>query len=296
MAKGLIDLWLDSIFDADWIGRHGEKLTARELKLVKLLGRSGKILRNVYVPKEDGETSEIDVLFITQKGIYVIESKNFSGWIFGDEKAGYWTAMLPNKLKNKFYNPIKQNKTHMKWLEKYLDDDIPLFSLIVFSERCELKKITVESSDVRVIKRDRLYANVRDIWDHAEDKLDKEKVQAVYEKLKQLTHVSEAVKQAHVASINKKYKASEKPEISQNTQEALPDKIPEEAQAPKEPEVSEEFKALEKPEVPADVLICPRCGGKLVMRVAKRGANAGNSFYGCSNYPKCRYIQEGKEE
>ena len=66
------------------IGRYGEALTARELKLVDLFGRKGKILRNVYIPKDNGETSEIDVLYITQKGIFVIESKNYSGWIFGD--------------------------------------------------------------------------------------------------------------------------------------------------------------------------------------------------------------------
>lgn len=70
MAKSWMDKLINSIFDADWMGRRGEKLTERELKLVKLFGRDGKILRNVYVPKENGETSEIDVLFITQKGIY----------------------------------------------------------------------------------------------------------------------------------------------------------------------------------------------------------------------------------
>ena len=69
MAKGLIDILLDKIFDADWVGRHGEKLTERELNLVKLFGRKGKVLRNIYVPKDNGETSEIDVVFITQKGI-----------------------------------------------------------------------------------------------------------------------------------------------------------------------------------------------------------------------------------
>lgn len=47
MAKGLIDLIIDSIFDAEWVGRHGEKLTERELKLVKLFGRKGKTLRIV---------------------------------------------------------------------------------------------------------------------------------------------------------------------------------------------------------------------------------------------------------
>ena len=114
MAKGLMDMIIDSIFDDEWVGRHGEKLTERELKLVRFFGRKGKTLRNVYIPKDNGETSEIDVVYITQKGIFVFESKNYSGWIFGDEKDTYWTVMLPNRQKNRFYNPIKQNRTHIK--------------------------------------------------------------------------------------------------------------------------------------------------------------------------------------
>ena len=114
--------------------------------------------------KENGETSEVDVVFITQKGIFVFESKNYSGWIFGDEKSKNWTAMLPNRQKNQFYNPIMQNRTHLKWMRKYVGDDIPLFSIIVFSNRCELKKVTVYSEDVKVIKRDWTYAAVRGIW------------------------------------------------------------------------------------------------------------------------------------
>jgi len=38
-------------------------------------------------------------------------------------------------------------------------------------------------------------------------------------------------------------------------------------------------------------MVCPKCGSKLVLRVAKKGENAGNQFYGCSAFPKCRYIQ-----
>jgi ssDNA-binding Zn-finger/Zn-ribbon topoisomerase 1 len=41
--------------------------------------------------------------------------------------------------------------------------------------------------------------------------------------------------------------------------------------------------------------ICPRCGNKLVLRTAKRGENVGNQFYGCSNYPKCRYVENCKD-
>lgn len=37
--------------------------------------------------------------------------------------------------------------------------------------------------------------------------------------------------------------------------------------------------------------LCPRCGNELVVKVAKKGANKGNKFYGCSSYPKCRFTK-----
>lgn len=36
---------------------------------------------------------------------------------------------------------------------------------------------------------------------------------------------------------------------------------------------------------------CPKCGSKLVERVAKKGENVGNTFWGCSNFPKCRFVK-----
>ena len=50
MAKSFIDLLLDDIFDAEWKGRYGEKMTEWELNLVRLFGRKGYVLRNIYVP------------------------------------------------------------------------------------------------------------------------------------------------------------------------------------------------------------------------------------------------------
>lgn len=292
MSKSLLDIIFDEIFDAEWVGKRGEKLTERELKLVQLLGRKGKVLRNVYLPKEDGETSEVDVIFITQKGIFVFESKNYSGWIFGDEKSQYWTASLPNKEKNRFYNPIKQNRTHMKWMQKFVGDDVPLFSIIVFSERCELKKIQLQSEDIKVIKRDRTYATVREIWDRSPDAVPTEKIVELYDSLKELTNVDKAVKAAHVESIKKRFDhqpgsdtapvedaAENKIEPEAETEtvtEAMPEVIPEEP--------------VETKETQEDML-CPRCGSKLVLRTAKSGANAGNQFYGCSSFPKCRFIK-----
>ena len=265
MSKGLIDIILDQIFDADWKGRRGEKLTERELKLVKLFGRNGKILRNVYVPKGNGETSEIDVMFITQKGIFVIESKNYSGWIFGNESDQYWTASLPGGKKNHFYNPIMQNRGHIKWLGQYLGDDTPLFSIVAFSERCELKKVTIMSGTVRVIKRDRLYATVRSLWTGAKDAVDEVGIARLYDRLKLLANVSEAEKVTHVANIEHDLSTPLKNQGKTLMQMA---------------------DGLE--DIP---LACPRCGADLILRTAKKGSNVGNRFYGCSNYPKCRFTR-----
>lgn len=40
---------------------------------------------------------EIDMIMLCQKGIYVIENKNYSGWIFGDEKSKNWCEILKGK-------------------------------------------------------------------------------------------------------------------------------------------------------------------------------------------------------
>lgn len=39
-------------------------------------------------------------------------------------------------------------------------------------------------------------------------------------------------------------------------------------------------------------MICPKCGGNLIIRTAKRGVNAGSQFFGCSNYPNCKFTRD----
>lgn len=273
MGKGFLDMAADILVDAlgreKLVGRYGEFLTERELKWVDLLGRHGKVLRNVYLPKDAGETSEIDVLYITQKGIFVFESKNYSGWIFGDEKSQYWTMSLPNKEKNRFYNPIKQNKTHMKWLKNYIGENIPLFSIIVFSERCELKKITVQSPDVKVIKRDKIYVTIREIWNNQVDCLCEDEINELHLKLEQLTHVGRKKKKEHVDHIKEK--------LEHQSQKS---------------DQGNEIPKMDVMENDLAKKLCPRCGSELVLRIAKQGENKGKQFYGCSSFPKCRYIEK----
>ena len=64
-------------------GNYGEFLTFIQLEK---LNSSIKLLTNLYLPKSDGSTTEIDSLMLSETGLYVFESKNYSGWIFGDEK------------------------------------------------------------------------------------------------------------------------------------------------------------------------------------------------------------------
>ena len=54
-----------------------------------------RYLFNLYLPKDDGGTTEIDVVFLHDSGMYVFESKNYSGWIFGTETQKNWTQTLP---------------------------------------------------------------------------------------------------------------------------------------------------------------------------------------------------------
>ena len=292
MGKSLLDIAVDKLYDAlggdKLTGKLGELYTAKELKYVQLFGRKRRILRNVYVPKDNGETSEIDLLYITQKGIFVFESKNYSGWIFGDEKGQKWTMMLPNKEKHSFYNPVKQNQTHIKWLRNYIGENIPLFSIIVFSERCELKKITIVSQDVKVIKRDLTYAAVRDIWDKNEDRLSGEEVENLYIKLRNLTKVSKETKENHIQNIKDKYGDSGKKSERQEEPVKTPENVVLEPEKNIIKEVEAEEPNIEKAETDK---ICPRCGKKMVLRTAKKGENAGKQFWGCSGFPKCRYIE-----
>ena len=222
-------------------GFKGEYLTYKALSKYEKDG--AKFLYNCYIPKGDDETTEIDVLMLHRTGIYVLESKNYSGWIFGNEKDASWTQTLPNKDKNHFYNPVKQNKTHIMWLNEMLGNDVST-SIIVFSERCTLKSITLASKNIYVIKRDELKSLMNKLIHEKEDVLSSSDLEMIYAKLKPYTELTDQEKKEHIERIK-------------NTR-----------------------------------LICPRCGAKLILRKAAKGNHAGKSFYGCSNFPKCRYTKE----
>lgn len=184
-------------------GNYGEFLTYYRLE--KMEGNH-KLLTNLYIPKEDGSTTEIDLLMISEVGIFVFESKNYSGWIYGNEKYKNWTQTFPNKQKFKFFNPIWQNKGHIKALKNImkLENEDLFKSYIIFSERCTLKKIALQSDIIKVIKRDRLIRNIK--LDIAESPriLSQEQIEIMFKELYRYALSDDATKQAHIAAVKGK--------------------------------------------------------------------------------------------
>jgi len=268
-------------------GRYGEYLTYKRLRNLESSG--GKFLFNVYIPKSNGETTEIDVLLICSKGVFVFESKNYSGWIFGTDTQKNWYQTLSNgkgKIRKElFYNPIMQNQSHIKHLKNYIGQQIPMHSIIVFSDRCKLKNIQIKSNDVVVINRYNIARTVGAILKEIEsDLLSESEISEIYSKLFSLSQVDENTKAKHIADIKDNLEGN-----TDKTHESFQsDNINEKSEAVVEPEEAQE----PVPEQSGSQrLKCPKCNGDLVLRVATKGANSGNQFYGCSNYPKCKYIQ-----
>ena len=141
-------------YDQDGVGAYGEDLTVELLR--QYVPGYFKLIRNLILPI--GETAtEIDIMMIHEKGIFVFESKNYSGWIFGQKEDQKWTQTFKNGKKYKFYNPIKQNKTHCDAICEITK--VPkqyVMSYVVFSERCKLKVVPDNEMYLTIIKRNRL--------------------------------------------------------------------------------------------------------------------------------------------
>lgn len=97
-------------------------------------------LNNITLPLANGGSTQIDHIIVSIYGIFVIETKNYKGWIFGSENQAQWTQAFPNGSKFKFQNPLRQNYLHIKTLSELLDLDQRYFhSMLAFIGECELK-------------------------------------------------------------------------------------------------------------------------------------------------------------
>jgi restriction system protein len=198
-------------------------------------------LHNVTLPTADG-TTQIDHVFVSRFGIFVVETKNMKGWIFGTEHDPQWTQNIFG-TRFKFQNPLRQNYKHVKVLEASLD--VPanaIHSVVVFSGQCTLKSP--------------LPANVT-------------------RGLGLITYIKSFRQQV----------------LSDAQVEGVVAQVQAGRLAPSFKTARQHVQNLASRNRPDVGVVCPRCGSQMVLRTARQGPNAGNQFWGCSEYPRCKAVQ-----
>ena len=111
-------------------GRLGEFLVNANNK-IRLDSSIYTNLSDITIRLKDSSTTQIDHIILSRFGIFVIETKNMKGWIFGSEHQKMWTQSIYGK-KSSFQNPLLQNYRHIKALEEFLGIDRGLYSIVTF--------------------------------------------------------------------------------------------------------------------------------------------------------------------
>ena len=135
-----------------WIG---DKKTTFYLWL-SLGNKSYHKFHNIIFPSKNG-TTQIDHLIISVYGVFIVETKNITGWIFGSEKQPSWTQSIYGK-KYSFQNPLRQTYRQKKILSEFLNlDESKIHSVIYFVGDCKfitpLPDNVINSGVGRFIKR-----------------------------------------------------------------------------------------------------------------------------------------------
>lgn len=123
--------------------RTGEAGVARKLESLQRKNKEYRLFNNIILETPDG-TTQIDHILISPFGVFVIETKNFKGWIFGDAQQKKWTQSLfgpyYSSIKYQFQNPIHQNYKHVKAVQDFLGIDSKfVFNVVVFAGYGEFK-------------------------------------------------------------------------------------------------------------------------------------------------------------
>ncbi|WP_025852921.1 NERD domain-containing protein [Paenibacillus ehimensis] len=223
-------------------GMIGEKSVTNQLN--KLNKEKYIILNDVTIPSSSGKTTQLDHVVISTYGIFVIETKNYRGWIVGDEKSEYWTQVI-YKRKERLYNPLRQNYGHVMALKGLLSEysELPFIPIVCFSFRADLK-VKVSSEVIYTSKL------VKTIKKYNQEAISASDVKQIAATIGNANITNKDIKKQHVKSI--------KLDISNKRNKISNDE-------------------------------CPKCGGSLVLRNGKFG-----QFKGCSNYPKCRFVNNSK--
>ena len=214
------------------------------------------VLHDVIIDGADGHTSQIDFVLIDKKGIFVVEVKLFTdAKVYGDWNKSTWYYYLNGK-KYEIYSPKKQNAKHVEYLKKLLAD---------FGDIPYFSVITMICDDFKVSNMNGEGLPEAGICNS---------LPSMKEVMRMLTEgrpdvLDDAKRQEIFDFISERRYSSP------------------EARYEHKKQVKEYQKTLAEKKTEN---VCPRCGAPLVLRKGKFGA-----FYGCSNYPKCRFTRQADE-
>ena len=117
-------------------GIVGEKVIS---VLLSGLPKEQYILLNDVMLQTDKGTTQVDHILVSVYGIFVIETKNYKGWIYGGEYAEQWTQNIYGN-KSKFLNPLRQNYGHVVSLMQLLNLPMEAFiPIVAFAGSATLK-------------------------------------------------------------------------------------------------------------------------------------------------------------
>jgi restriction system protein len=229
-------------------GARGERRVHNALTSV-LDEKEYRVLSDLILPVASG-TTQLDHLVLSRFGVFVIETKNMSGWIFGDADQHKWTQVQKGGKRRSFQNPLRQNYAHVKAVQEILGiDNKLLHSFVVFTGTAEPKTDMPENVAWGLQALGRLIAVRKQLV------LSDAQVSEYAGKLQgQALENTNAVRKEHLQHLEKK--AAAKTQIPT-----------------KNPTTSE------------DLHLCPKCGSQMVERTNHK---TGEAFWGCMGFPKCR--------
>lgn len=171
-----------------------------ELKVRFILGRNipGKkyVVNDITITDERGKSCQIDHVLINRNGVYVIETKNYTGRIYGKESDQEWTQVFNfGKSKFKFYNPVKQNATHVYKLKQVAKISMPIHSAVVFV-----------NDNIKYIKAENVYSLWglrRAIKRRTGENVEPEKMQMLFDQLTALKEENTVTRAQHVKNISR---------------------------------------------------------------------------------------------
>lgn len=124
------------LFQNKIVGFFGEFWVKRELRK---LNNDYKIINDVMIRTNDGRTHQIDHLVISKYGIFVIETKQYNGYLIGNDYDKKWKFKTYRKI---YYinNPVHQNYGHIQALKEVLNiEEEKLIPIVCISSNAKLK-------------------------------------------------------------------------------------------------------------------------------------------------------------